>query len=149
VIRQAREEFLKQELPQLLQAAMELHKVAGPVNAPAIGNKQSNAEAARRHQKWKTAKNADDLGKMKEATFLEGRLGSVCKNGQLLGGQRAKNGLSRKGQWRLADGWRRHRLRQSAEPHPTARNYCLDEADISAKCSRRAFPTSSDRMRAT
>jgi hypothetical protein len=45
---------------------MELHKVAGPVNAPAIGNKQSNAEAARRHQKWKTAKNADDLGKMSE-----------------------------------------------------------------------------------
>lgn len=69
---------------------MELHKVAGTVNAPAIGNKQSNAEAARRHQKWKTAKNADDLGKMKEATFLEGRLGSVFKNGQLLGGQRAK-----------------------------------------------------------
>jgi hypothetical protein len=64
---------------------MELHKVAGTVNAPAIGNKQSNAEAARRHQKWKTAKNADDLGKMKEATFLEGRLGSAFKNGQLLG----------------------------------------------------------------
>lgn len=30
-----------------------------------------NAEAVRRDGKWKAAKNADDLGKMKEASFLE------------------------------------------------------------------------------
>lgn len=30
-----------------------------------------NAEASRRDAKWKPAKNADDLGKMKEANFLE------------------------------------------------------------------------------
>lgn len=30
-----------------------------------------NAEATRRDPKWKPAKNADDIGKMKEATFLE------------------------------------------------------------------------------
>jgi hypothetical protein len=30
-----------------------------------------NAEASRRDAKWKPAKTGDDLGKMKEATFLE------------------------------------------------------------------------------
>lgn len=33
--------------------------------------KAFNAEAVRRDQKWKEAKTIDDLGKMKEATFLE------------------------------------------------------------------------------
>jgi hypothetical protein len=41
-----------------------------------------NAEAAKRDPKWKSAKSADDLGKMQEATFLEiaQAIGLVGKN---------------------------------------------------------------------
>jgi len=43
-----------------------LHDVAVAKHLAAL-----NAEATRRDAKWKPAKNTDDLGKMKEATFLE------------------------------------------------------------------------------
>ena len=41
-----------------------------------------NAEATRRDSKWKSAKNTDDLGRMKEATFLEiaGAISMIGKN---------------------------------------------------------------------